>query len=190
MFYGDGKAPRGALWHERSHLPREQQRPGAPRKADRHPAAAEWDDPDQHRDLVSRLVEEYDGWAIAMVPANLHHYLRWVPADTRIAVWHDPQVMPTGSHPRRRWEPVLLSVPAGRRRVLDIPGPHVGDVLTAPHVNGRRSFAGRKPPEWTRWVLAMLGHDPAVDTVDDLFPGSGAVQRVIDQPALELGWSG
>jgi hypothetical protein len=180
MFYGDGAGLHQSRTASINPL----------RQADQHPDAALWDDPDQHRDLVSRLVANYDGWAIAMVPANLRHYLQWVPADTRIAVWHDPQVMPTGSHPRRRWEPVLLSVPGGRRRVIDLPGPHVGDVLSAPHVNGRRSFAGRKPVEWTRWVLAMLGHDPAVDTVDDLFPGSGAVQRVIDQPYLDLGWSG
>ena len=157
------------------------------RKADYHPDSAIWDDPATHRDLVADLVADYDGWAIALAPDNLRHYLQWVPERTRVAVWHDPQVMPTGSHPRRRWEPVLVSVPAGRRRINDIPGPHVGDVLTEPHVNGRRSFAGSKPPTWTRWVLSMLGYQDD-DVVTDLFGGSGAVQRVIDQPALALTW--
>jgi hypothetical protein len=68
-------------------------------KADRHPEAHLWDDPDTHRRMVESLVEQYDGWAIAMLPRSLRHYLQWVPSDTRVAVWHDPRVMPTGSHP-------------------------------------------------------------------------------------------
>ena len=156
------------------------------RKADRHPDAKVWDDPAAHRGLVTRLATEYDGWAIALCPDNLYDYLQWVPRRTRITVWHDRNVMPTGAHPRRRWEPVLVLVPDGRRRIIDLPGPHVGDVLTVPHGNGHRRFTGSKPPEWTRWVLNMLGYDQDADTVDDLFPGSGAVQRVLDQPGLPL----
>jgi len=153
-------------------------------KADLHDEAHVWDDPASHEGLVRRLAAEYDGWAIAMVPANLPQYLSWVPRRTRVAVWHDPRVMPTGQHPRRRWEPVLIFVPEGRRRVVDVPHP-VGDVLTCPHPSG--SFAGSKPPEWTRWVLDMLGYDAAVDTVDDLFGGSGAVSSEIAQTVLNFG---
>jgi hypothetical protein len=156
-------------------------------KADCHPEAAAWDDPEKHRELVAQLVDGYDGWAIAMVPENLYDYLQWVPRRTRIAVWNDPNVMPTGSHPRRRWEPVLVFVPEGRRRIGDVPGPHVSDVLTEAH-RGASGFAGAKPTAWTRWVLDMMGWDPEADTVDDLFPGSGAVQAVLDQHRLPL-WS-
>ena len=151
------------------------------RKADRHSDAVLWDNPATHEAMVHRLVDEYDGWAIAMVPDSLRHYLAWVPPRTRIAVWHDPRVMPSGQHPRRRWEPVLVHVPNGRRRVIDVRTP-VGDVLTCPHPSG--SFAGQKPPAWTRWVLDMLGYDPDTDTVDDLFHGSGAVAREIAQGVL------
>lgn len=150
-------------------------------KADRHPDAHLWDDPATHREMVERLTAEYDGWAIAMIPSSLPHYLQWVPRRTRIAVWHDPRVMPTGAHPRRRWEPVLVYVPEGRRRVVDVRTP-VGDVLTCPHPGG--SFAGQKPRQWTRWVLDMLGYDPEEDTVDDLFHGSGAVAAEIAQGVL------
>jgi hypothetical protein len=126
------------------------------KKADVHPEAAEWDDPARHREMVERLIGEYDGWAIAMIPDNLFEYLAWVPRDVRIAVWHDPQVMPNGSHPRRRWEAVLLRRPAGRRRVIDVPM-SVGDVLTCPH--GKTDFAGRKPLAWTEscrcWATAL-----------------------------------
>ena len=152
-------------------------------KADRHPDAHLWDDPRTHRQLVQDLVAHYDGWAIAMVPDSLRHYLQWVPPDVVIAVWHDPRVMPTGRHPRRRWEPVIVSRPPGRRQVTAVPTP-VGDVLTCPHPSG--SFAGAKPRAWTRWVLDMMGHDPDVDTVDDLFAGSGAVAREIAQGVLRI----
>jgi len=151
------------------------------RKADYHPEAWVWDTPEKHQELVDKLVAEYDGWAIAMIPDSLTHYLQWVPADTRIAVWHDPRVMPTGSHPRRRWEPVLVYAPKGRRRVVDVTNP-VGDVLTCPHPSG--SFAGSKPPQWTRWVLDMMGYDQDADIVDDLFGGSGAVSNEIAQGVL------
>jgi hypothetical protein len=151
------------------------------RKADRHPDAAEWDAPERHEQLVRDLVADYDGWAIAMVPDSLRHYLQWVPHRARVAVWHDPRIMPSGQHPRRRWEPVVIYVPDGRRRVIDVHR-HVGDVLTAPHPSG--SFAGQKPRQWTRWVLDMLGYDPETDTVDDLFHGSGAVAAEIAQGVL------
>lgn len=150
-------------------------------KADSHPNAHEWDDPERHQLLVAHLVENYDGWAVAMIPSSLRFYLQWVPERTRIAVWHDPRVMPTGAHPRRRWEPVLVYPPVGRRRVSDVRLP-VGDVLTCPHPSG--SFAGSKPRQWTRWVLDMLGHEPEFDEVDDLFHGSGAVASELSQGVL------
>lgn len=150
-------------------------------KADRHPDAVEWDKPERHYQLVQQLVEQYDGWVIAMVPDNLRTYLQWVPTETIIAVWHDPAVMPTGRHPRRKWEPVLVYRPLGRRRTLDVPQP-VGDVLTAPHTGA--GFAGAKPVAWTRWALDMLGYDSTTDEVTDMFPGSGAVTAAINQRVL------
>jgi hypothetical protein len=150
-------------------------------KADRHPEAHLWDDPETHKAMVDRLRADYDGWAIAMIPSSLRHYLQWVPEDIVIAVWHDPRVMPTGRHPRRRWEPVLVHRAPGRRTVNAVPVP-VGDVLTAPHPQA--GFAGAKPAAWTRWVLDMLGYNPDEDTVDDLFHGSGAVAAEIAQGVL------
>lgn len=126
-------------------------------KADRHPDAHLWDDPETHREMVEMLCRDYDGWAIAMVPDSLRHYLQWVPSDVIVAVWHNPRVMPTGRHPRRRWEPVLVKRAEGRKRVLDVSMP-VGDVLTCVHSSG--SFAGQKPP-----TVRVL-HVEAVNTAD------------------------
>jgi hypothetical protein len=157
---------------------------GAASKADQHPDAATWDDPATHEALVRRLVAEYDGWAVALLPDNLFEYLEWVPRDTRIAVWHDARTMPTGSHPRRRWEAVLVGRCPGRRRVTDVPLA-VGDVLMCAHPgNVPGSFAGEKPRPWTEWVLAMLGYCPTHDTVDDLFHGSGAIANTLAQGRL------
>jgi hypothetical protein len=65
----------------------------------------------------------------------------------------------------------------------------VGDVLTCQHLDngfghGTPGFAGRKPRQWTEWVLAMLGYCPTHDTVDDLFRGSGAVSATLAQGRL------
>ena len=56
-------------------------------------------------------------------------------------------------------------------------GDEVDDVVTAGITPG--GFAGRKPHDWTHWVLRMLGYDPAVDEVHDLFPGSGSVSEAV-----------
>lgn len=155
-----------------------------PRKADLHPDAHLWDDPQMHRALVQRLASDYDGWAVAMNPNNLADYLSWTPEPYRVACWVKPNAMPTRSRPIRSWEPVLIRVPEGRRR----PSPErlpVRDYLVA--TKPARGFAGAKPPAWTRWVLDMLGYDPETDTVDDLFHGSGSVAAEIAQGVIDFG---
>jgi hypothetical protein len=146
---------------------------------DVHSEAAAWDNPDAHRALVERLISDYDGWAIAMARDNLAEYLAWVPPETHVCVWHKPYSVPGGSRLITCWEPVLVFVPKGRRK--SALGKCQRDVLTA---NAARGFVGAKPRAWTRWVLDMLGYDPEVDTVDDLFHGSGAVAREIAQGVI------
>lgn len=141
---------------------------------DMHPDAAEFDELTTHRDLLERLVDDYDGWALATTPDGLQAYFP-LPVSARIMVWHRPRSMPGGHRIVSRWEPVIVSPPEDRRaRTLD----RVSDVLTAnPPAGG---FVGAKPPVWTRWVLDALGYDPAHDTLVDLFPGSGAVSAAAD----------
>lgn len=108
---------------------------------------------------------------------NLRHYLAWVPNDTRVCAWHKPRSVPTGSRITPSWEPVLAYVPHGRRGRGSL---QMTDVLTAPPP---QTFVGAKPSRWTRWVLDLLGYSEG-DTVDDLFPGSGAVERELAQGVL------
>lgn len=143
-------------------------------RADEHPEAAAWDDPEQHRRLVDDLVSRYDGWAVAASPTSLPVYLAHAPADVRVLVWHRRNAQPSGERVLPRWEAVVVRVPETRRTYGT--GLAVSDVLDAPI--SRSGFTGAKPSVWTRWVLDALGHDPAAgDTVDDVFPGSGAVTR-------------
>lgn len=147
---------------------------GGPQSADHHPEAALWDDLDAHRALIELLVDTYDGWAIATTPDGLGAY-HPLPVSARIMAWHRRNGMPGGHRLVSSWEPVIVFVPESRRPRAT--GPRVRDVLDA--ASPRVDFPGAKPPEWTRWVLDALGYDPALDTVVDLFPGSGLVSAAL-----------
>lgn len=72
----------------------------------------------------------------------------------------------------------MRAPPPGRRGGNGL----VEDVLIAGRPNA--GFVGAKPALWVTWVLAALGHDPEIDTVDDLFPGTGIVSRIAAQGVL------
>lgn len=153
--------------------------PNAPRPADFHPEAAEWDSLPRHRQLLEQLVDDYDGWAIATTQDGLGAY-HPLPVEAHVMAWVRTRSQPSGGRLHSMWEAVIVLPPRGRRARTE--GMRVPDVLTT--AAPRADFAGSKPPEWTRWVLDALGHDPDTDTVDDLFPGSGAVGHAINQGVL------
>lgn len=148
--------------------------------ADDHPDAGEWDEPARHEALIHQLDYGYDGWAISASPATFALYMQVRP-DARVLIWHKGNAVASGSRIRGVWEPVLLHVPDGRRGRAS--GPMLNDVLSC-GIQNRAGFAGHKPERWTRWVLDALGYDAETDTVDDLFPGSGAVSSAIAQGVL------
>lgn len=142
---------------------------------DMHPEASAYDELTEHRRLLEFLVDNYDGWAIATTPDGLGAY-HPLPVSAHIMVWHRPRSQPGGSRIASRWEAVIVSPPESRRARTT--GPRVDDILSASAPG--TGFPGAKPPAWTRWVLEALGYDPAVDTVADLFPGSGIVAEAAD----------
>lgn len=147
--------------------------------ADFHPDAARWDDPAEHRLLLEHLDATYDGWAIATTPDGLSAYGELPPA-ARIMAWVKRNGA-AGSHRIRGcWEAVIVSPPPDRRGGNGL----VEDVLIAGRPNA--GFVGAKPALWVTWVLAALGHDPEIDTVDDLFPGTGIVSRIAAQGVISL----
>jgi hypothetical protein len=156
---------------------------GASHYGKHHPDAADWDNPDTHRALVARLTADYpDGWALSMLSTNLHALLPMCSADVRIAAW----VKPFAAYKRNvrnayTWEPVILR--GGRTSSRD-GAPVTRDHLAEP-ITMLRGLPGAKPDRFCDWVLAMLGAIPG-DTIDDLFPGTGAMSRAVHRLANAL----
>lgn len=78
--------------------------------ADSHPNAAAWDNPARHRQLLERLLEEFDGFAIATSSDGIDAY-RPLPDVLRIMVWVKPNAMPSPARIHNKWEAVLLYPP-------------------------------------------------------------------------------
>lgn len=148
--------------------------------ADLHAQAQEWDSAARHRQLIEELHASYDGFAIATSADGIKAYQPLMRA-ARVMIWVKPNAMPGPGRIHSKYEAVILYPPVGRRSSRGGVG-CVPDVLIAPKQN--TGFAGAKPAEWTEWVLDALSYDPKTDTVDDLFPGSGAVGDVIAQRVL------
>jgi hypothetical protein len=135
-----------------------------------------------HAELVARLAG-YDGWALSTSAAALPAVLALCPAGARVAAWHRGE-RPNGAsrRPLNAWEPLIYhggrqaspaagddaSRPVGARRVDSL----VCGVSAMTTLPGR--VVGAKPAAFCRWVFDLLGARPG-DTLDDLFPGSGAV---------------
>jgi hypothetical protein len=124
-----------------------------------------------HGELIARL-GEYDGWALSTSMPALRDVLPLAPAAAVVAVWHVTNAGPPGARRFQHhysWEPVIV-VPAR-------PRPDVKNVLATPKLNGflgGQQLVGQKPPLFSEWVFALMGAEPD-DTLDDVFPGSGAV---------------
>lgn len=147
-----------------------------------HPEADVWNDPRTHADLIDRLNREYpDGWALSCSSPSLHVLLPMCPPDTRIGAWVKPFcAFKKGVRPAYAWEPVLFR--GGRNR--NHPPPPKGGKATTPkdfvsaNITLKKGLTGAKPEEFCRWVLDILGYRDG-DELDDLFPGTGAMSRVL-----------
>jgi hypothetical protein len=146
-----------------------------------HPDGLCWDDPATHRALIQRLNRDYpDGWAMSVSTPSLQTILPMCPDDVRIAAW----VKPFAAFKRNvrnayTWEPVILR--GGRVSSKD-GAPVTRDHLAEP-ITLRRGLTGAKPERFCRWVLDMLGYVDG-DQVDDLFPGTSVIARVLAQAVI------
>lgn len=147
-----------------------------------HVDAADYDHPDTHRELVDRLCDEYpDGWALSLSSPSLHTILPMCPEDVRVGAWVKPfAVFKPGVQPGYCWEPVIYR--GGRWAVMDFEERReydtVRDFVIEPIriKKGVKMLPGAKPVAFSRWVFDLLGARKG-DTLDDLFPGTGAVKR-------------
>ncbi|WP_051808438.1 hypothetical protein [Actinoplanes subtropicus] len=132
-----------------------------------------------HAALIARLAG-YDGWALSTSAAALPAVLALCPPGVRVAAWHRGE-RPTASRwPLNAWEPVIYSGgrPADPTRRVTIAARRVDSLVhgIAPMTTLPGRVVGAKPAVFCRWVFDLLGA-AAGDTLDDLFPGSGAVAR-------------
>lgn len=142
--------------------------------AKHHPEAMIWDDPETHRALIQRLCDEWpDGWALSLHVPSLQTLLPMCPPDVRVgaACKTFGQIRPTRT--QWMWEPVIWR--GGRKARVDHSPRDWLTYNTAPRSAARDGgLIGGKPRAFCRWVFDILGAEPG-DTLDDLFPGTGAV---------------
>ncbi len=126
-----------------------------------------------HAALLAEL-SDYDGWALPTSAEALPVVLALCPPGVRIAAWHRGERPTRSRWPLHAWEPIIYyggrQLIGGARRVDSIVC-GVGPLDTLP---GR--VLGAEPAAVRRWIFTLLGACPG-DTLDDLFPGSGAVGR-------------
>lgn len=138
-----------------------------------HDDWSKYDDLDAWRELLDRL-DGYDGWALSMTSGNLHDLLPLCPRDARIGAWTKPFAsFKPNVNPGYTWEPVVYK--SGRRR--DRSELTVRDYC-AVNITLKKGLTGAKPEGFCEWVLDLLGWRPG-DVLDDLFPGTGVMGRVV-----------
>jgi hypothetical protein len=147
-----------------------------------------WDDLATHRHLVDHLTGEFpDGWALSLSMPSLRDIWPMTPPDTRVAPWVKTFcIYKKGVRPAYAWEPVIYR--GGRNGNPPLPekgGEQVTpkDWVSAP-VTLQRGLTGAKPGPVCRAVLDWLGYDDDLDTIEDLFPGTGIMAQVTRQGTL------
>ena len=145
------------------------------RRYSEHPEAVIWDSRDAHIDLVNRLTNDYpDGWVLSCNPSDLRWLLPACPEDCRLGAWVKTFHQIRRTTTQYAWEPVIFRggrIDASRK-------PMVRDWLSCVATR-KKGTIGAKPKQFNEWVLLLLGFDASQDVLDDLFPGSGGMTKVL-----------
>lgn len=139
--------------------------------AKHHPEARIWDDPETHRGLIRRMVDEFpDGWAMSATSVSLRTILPMTPDDCRVGAWVKPfAVFKPNVRVAYAWEPVIFRGGRKGNREQDTVRDWLAESITL-----RRGLTGAKPRKFCRWVFDILNAQPGDDMVD-LFPGTNAM---------------
>jgi hypothetical protein len=131
-----------------------------------YPEKAEVD----HVELIARLENEFDAWALSASSPSLRVLLPMCPPDTRVAAWVKPfAIYKPNVRVAYAWEPVLFR--GARKGTRDMPT--VRD-WTSQVITLKRGLVGVKPEGFCFWLFDILGLTPDDDLID-LYPGTGAV---------------
>jgi hypothetical protein len=143
-----------------------------------------------HHELICDLLARYPGgWALSTSVKALPVVLRSCPDRVLVHCWLKRATSPPmGDNRMYSWEPVIL---------CDTPNPVTPtrmhcEVNVEQHTFREKPkgyLVGKKPEGFCFWLFAAMGLCPG-DSLDDLFPGSGAVGRAWDawsaQTALSM----
>lgn len=142
-----------------------------------HANASDCDMEDWHKELIVKLVDEYpDGWVLCMGSNNISQLAKFMPVNIRWGAWVKPfAVFKPNVNPAFAWEPVAFY--GGRRG--DRTRETVRDWISA-NITLKKGLTGAKPEAFCNWILDLLGYENG-DQLDDLFPGTGIMDRVIYQ---------
>jgi len=138
-------------------------------------AEREYDTIEAWERLAAQL-SEYDGWALSMTSGNLHDLLPlFTDQRPRIGAWTKPfAAYKRNVRVAYTWEPVLFV----EARKSSKTGAFVSRDFLAEPITMKKGLTGAKPERFCRWVLDLVGWLPG-DQVDDLFPGTGIMGRVV-----------
>ncbi len=124
-----------------------------------------------HATLIDQL-NGYDAWALSCSSPSLKTLLLMCPSDIRVMAWIKPfAIFKPGVGVAYAWEPVLVR--GGRARTRQ--QPTVRDWISA-NITLGRGLVGVKPEAFCFWLFEILGLASG-DSLDDLFPGTGAVTQ-------------
>jgi len=140
-----------------------------------------------HVALVNHLLDDFDGFALSCSSPTIWQIGRMfhgddifytLNPDVRLAVWVKPHCSwkPWYRVPYT-WEGVFFkTVRTVGQRVPQSPRDH--HVAASTRTRGTH---GAKPDSFCDWILDLVGYDPTRDTIEDLYPGSGAFTRAIER---------
>ncbi len=132
-----------------------------------------------HKDLIDRLENEYDGYVLHTSSVALGHVLSCI-EDPHVGIRVMSWIKPFAAFKRNvsvayAWEPVIVK--AVRKPVVK-PGITYRDFFAEP-ITMKRGLTGAKPEAVCQWLFEVAGCGPD-DELHDLFPGTGAVTAAWD----------
>jgi len=123
-----------------------------------------------HGALIVEMCQRYEGWALSCSTPSLRQILPLCPPEVRVGSWVKPfAAFKVNVNPAYAWEPVIFW--GGRRRTRSQPTER--DWFSH-SITLKKGLSGAKPKKFCFWLFEFLGMTP-VDTLVDLFPGTGIV---------------